>query len=104
MSELKCNDDCFNCPYPDCIADSRTIRKNESIKKSYNDPALTPEKQKQIDAHKRYYQEHKEEIKEYIREYQKKYYPEYYEKIRNGLENGIKKELKIIIKIIMMNC
>jgi len=53
---MSCNhDDCFTCPYPDCVHDAKARR-----------PKLTPEERKERRKAylRRYYMEHKENLAE----------------------------------------
>lgn len=76
---MKCNMDCFNCPYPDCINDGRqSFTEKMMLAASCVDSAahrhmkLEPKEQKKRD----YYRDHLD----YFREYQKRYYREHKEK------------------------
>lgn len=52
---MKCNyDDCFTCPYPDCILDMRKPRQSEEEKMQA--------KLKRSEYQRKYYAENKEEI------------------------------------------
>lgn len=55
----KCNhDDCFTCPYPDCIGERKAAPNKRGRK-----PISAEEKAKRKSAYaKQYYQEHKEQI------------------------------------------
>ena len=62
----KCDKDCFNCPYPDCIVDndgseSRDIDKILGLRK------------KKLEYSKKYYRDHIEERREYGRAYYRKH-------------------------------
>jgi len=95
----KCNEDCFNCPYEDCILSDSDILKREKISDelerqarimSYKPHKHKPKKDKKEYKHN-YYQEHREELldyqriyyqnhKEKRRAYQRKYYQEHVKK------------------------
>lgn len=64
LKQLKtCSEDCFHCPYPDCMRLSSTL---SSI--DYSDPADDKRKAKR----RAYYQRNKERILAYQREYRLK--------------------------------
>lgn len=68
---MRCTyDDCFTCPYPDCVLESK-----DAILK---DSATREEKiEKRREYNRRYYQEHKKEIAKRVHE---KYMREKHEK------------------------
>lgn len=89
---MKCNHDCFNCPYPDCVNDDFDFSFSEELDKQIiaertviNDsepirtgkrgrPKLTPSQREERDRQqkekrKRYYEEHKAERLEYAKKY-----------------------------------
>lgn len=59
------HDDCFTCPYPDCIS-SRDPKKRKAGRKR-----LDPEEKKRRirEAQKRFYYKHREKINEYQRQH-----------------------------------
>lgn len=66
---MKCrHNDCFTCPYPDCISDK--VKKGD--KKSRG--KLSPEELKihKQEANKKYYNKNRAQISEWKREYYKK--------------------------------
>ena len=64
MKQLEtCNEDCFHCPYPDCMRLSSTLSSLD-----YPDPADDKRKEKQ----RAYYQRNKERILAYQHEYRLK--------------------------------
>ena len=89
---MKCNHDCFHCPYPDCVNDDFDFSFSEELDRQIiaertiaNDsepirtgkrgrPKLTPRqveerKQKRRKKQKKYYEEHKAERIQYQKEY-----------------------------------
>lgn len=80
-------DDCFTCPYPDCIVDKRASKKptEESIERR---------RIKSIEKSKRYYQSHKEECKEKSNIYRKNHLDQYAQYHR--IDYKLKKEKRFI--------
>lgn len=67
---IKCkHDDCFTCPYPDCIAE-----KAAREEKSRNRRKLTPDeiKRRKREINKKYYSKNRDRISELHRDYYKK--------------------------------
>lgn len=59
-----CNEDCFNCPYDDCVkTENRTEYHRQYYKKN---------REKLIENQKRYYQKNKEKVAQYHKEYYRK--------------------------------
>lgn len=86
MSEPICSKDCFNCPFPDCINDtfdaedraaSEDVERDfvqSKTKKQLQNAAYrrnrTPEqKAKQVEAYRKWREEHREEYRAYRRQY-----------------------------------
>lgn len=82
------HNDCFTCPYPECISDKDPGEKKKPGRKKMN----PEEKRKRKNAYAReYYQNHKEYYKEYMIDYYKEHKQEYRkrekarrERIKNG--------------------
>lgn len=57
-----CNEDCFNCPYPDCIREDLTLNTYQNLKAIEKDFIAPPTaKEKRLAAQKRaYYEKNKE--------------------------------------------
>lgn len=68
------HDDCYTCPYPDCISKKEPEKKKPGRKRI--DPAL--KRQHKLEYQRRYNKEHKEKINEFM----KKYYQEHEEEYR----------------------
>lgn len=66
---MKCNYDCFSCPYEDCINDSNPT--TEEIEIIGDDGRKTPAKKREY--MRDYYKEHKEKIRAYNRQYRAKH-------------------------------
>lgn len=90
-----CDEDCFNCKFPDCIwgksqKHSQTNKKAECQKRYYE-----RNKEKIAERYKRYYERNKEKIAEYQKQYREKnkakiaeYQRQYYQERKN--ESGQK--------------
>lgn len=61
----KCNGDCFNCPFPDCILSYGEAVSDPERRQAYHETHLEQERARD----RRYYEEHKEERKAYGRAY-----------------------------------
>ena len=69
---MKCNFDCFNCKYDDCISDGknpstaeeRRLKRNERLRQRYKE-----NRDYYRAAGRRWYQRHKEQAKQRSREY-----------------------------------
>lgn len=59
------HDDCFTCPYPDCISDKEPQKRKAGRKKK--DPE--ERKRRQRIAHKKYCEANREKIKQYNHDY-----------------------------------
>ena len=63
------HDDCYTCPYADCIA-SQESEVNKQKKKRGRKPMDPEEKRKKRSAYgKEYYKKHKEHLKDYMNNY-----------------------------------
>lgn len=69
---MKCDFNCLNCPYPDCINnEDRTPEESKILEDAaVKDGYKTPKKKR--DRMKKYYQANKERIREYNRQYRAK--------------------------------
>lgn len=77
---MKCgHDDCFTCPYLDCILDDN--KRPKKIPPKVKGRKRTEEEKKAI--HQKWVDEHKEYLREYHREYKRKHKEEVRENQRN---------------------
>ena len=83
------HDDCFTCPYKDCI--NKAEPKIEKVKKKPGRKKMNPEvvKQHRLEYQRKYNKEHKEKIYAYMKEYYKEHKAEYRAREK---KNRIKKE------------
>ena len=71
------HDDCYTCPYADCIA-SQESEVNKQKKKRGRKPMDPELKRKKRSAYgKKYYAEHKEHLKDYMNNYYREHKAEY---------------------------
>ena len=71
------HEDCFSCPYPDCVVNDEKERKAPP-KKRGRKPMDPEEKRKKRSAYgKKYYAEHKEHLKDYMNNYYREHKAEY---------------------------
>lgn len=66
VSKRICNEDCFNCPYPDCINDeltTKTYRELNKIEKELLFPR-SGEKEKAAERQRKYYEANRERMRE----------------------------------------
>ena len=76
------HDDCYTCPYPDCIA-SQESEVNKQKKKRGRKPMDPELKKKKKQAYrKEYYKKNKERLNAYMSEYYKGHKEEYRERSR----------------------
>ena len=64
-----CDEDCFNCKYPDCIVEMTPIEKRRVYDREYYQRT----KKDRIASSRKYQKKNKEKIKAYNREYQREY-------------------------------
>lgn len=86
----KCDRDCFNCEYDDCVQNSMTAEEREEINARNNNlrESINPAKQRDLEKSKQYYRDHLEECRRKSREYyraNKEKYKEYKRKMRQAL-------------------
>lgn len=88
---MKCNHDCFNCPFPDCIEDSKVDESDEAFCIEYKKMCKAEKKEnrkeyykarKRIYARKRYI-EKAEQIKAYQNNYYHTHREEVLQKVRD---------------------
>ena len=71
------HEDCFSCPYPDCVVNDEKERKAPP-KKRGRKPMDPEEKRKKRSAYgKKYYAEHKDHLKDYMNNYYREHKAEY---------------------------
>lgn len=70
------HDNCFTCPYPDCISDTepRASGKGKPGRKKMNPEEV---RQHRLEYQRRYNKEHKEKIYAHMKEYYKEHKAEY---------------------------
>lgn len=56
---MKCNGDCFNCSFDDCIVD-RPQNKKDELKTTDKDKKKAEQRERKKEYMRRYYKEHKE--------------------------------------------
>lgn len=70
---MKCNRDCFNCQYSDCVVDSITADELRASNKRDKKAMYSEKKQHELDMHrirnKRWYEKNKEARRQKCKEY-----------------------------------
>lgn len=64
MTKNKCNEDCFNCPYDDCVKTTRDASYYREYYKTHKEAIMK--------SRKKYYEKNREKINAYRREWERK--------------------------------
>lgn len=90
MTSSKCDRDCFNCKYDDCIVNGTTkeerefsneLDRAENPRKKYHHDYYLKHKAKKKEQFRKYYEEHKQEYRAREKTYRER-------KLKDGLEQN----------------
>lgn len=70
--KTKCDFNCLNCPFPDCVNDDDRSPEESKILKDISIADGYKSTKKKRENQKKYYQEHREKYLEYLKKYREK--------------------------------